>query len=192
VKQAVNDFGDKFGDALDDLILKGEDLKDVLRGLVEELREILFQSFVREPVRRLADEIFGGILSLGGRLLFGGGSGGSGTGGGGGGGGTRSIRPPPKLFQHGGFLPARQPAIVGEAGPELFVPSRSGTVVPNAGTISGPTVYIDARGSNGDAAVEAAVQRGIARAAPFLINASVETIRDRRVRDPRLFGPSGS
>ncbi|WP_299393287.1 hypothetical protein [Pelagibius sp.] len=54
--------------------------------------------------------------------------------------------------------------------------------------MGGTTVYIDARGSNGDAAVEEAVRRGIARAAPGLINASVETVRGERQRDPRFFG----
>jgi hypothetical protein len=33
--------------------------------------------------------------------------------------------------QHGGHILAGAPYIVGERGPELFVPDRSGTVVPN-------------------------------------------------------------
>lgn len=36
-------------------------------------------------------------------------------------------------FQHGGRMSAGQPGIVGEAGPELFVPDRAGTVVPGGG-----------------------------------------------------------
>lgn len=35
------------------------------------------------------------------------------------------------LFADGGQISANQPAIVGENGPELFIPQRSGTVVPN-------------------------------------------------------------
>jgi hypothetical protein len=174
IGKTAKDFGEEFREALDDLILKGEDLKEVLRGLVEDLRNILFQRLVREPVRRLADEIFGGILSLGGSLLFGGG--------GSGGGGTLPGR------QHGGPVSAGQAYLVGERGPEPFIPGRSGTVLPTSALGGGTVVYIDARGSNGDAAVEAAVQRGIARAAPLLINASVEKVKDARLRDPRLFG----
>ena len=41
-------------------------------------------------------------------------------------------------FQNGGFARAGQPAIVGEAGPELFVPSTSGFVIPNHAMFSPP------------------------------------------------------
>lgn len=34
-------------------------------------------------------------------------------------------------YQHGGFAAARTPILVGERGPELFVPGRGGTVIPN-------------------------------------------------------------
>ena len=34
-------------------------------------------------------------------------------------------------MQHGGPVTAHQPYIVGEAGPELFVPNQSGQIVPN-------------------------------------------------------------
>jgi len=40
-------------------------------------------------------------------------------------------------FQHGGHLMASQPAIVGEAGPELFVPDMAGRVVPNDQRMAG-------------------------------------------------------
>jgi hypothetical protein len=34
-------------------------------------------------------------------------------------------------FQHGGRPPVGRPSIVGEAGPELFVPNTAGTIIPN-------------------------------------------------------------
>ena len=37
----------------------------------------------------------------------------------------------------GGPVDANRPYIVGEGGPELFVPGRSGTVVPNGAAIGG-------------------------------------------------------
>ena len=44
----------------------------------------------------------------------------------------------------GGFARAGHPYIVGERGPELFVPGRSGTVVPNAGpTVIHTSVHLD-------------------------------------------------
>jgi hypothetical protein len=51
----------------------------------------------------------------------------SGGGGGGGGGGI------PQQKQHGGMVRRGEPYIVGEAGPELFVPAASGQIIANPG-----------------------------------------------------------
>lgn len=50
-----------------------------------------------------------------------------------------------KFMQHGGHLAAGQAAIIGEAGPELFIPGRSGTVVP--GGVGGTTVVVNLNAS---------------------------------------------
>jgi TP901 family phage tail tape measure protein len=39
--------------------------------------------------------------------------------------------------QHGGPVRAGQPYVVGEAGPELFIPQQSGTIIPNSQTSTG-------------------------------------------------------
>ena len=59
----------------------------------------------------------------------------------------------PKLlgFSKGGRPPVGRPSIVGEKGPELFVPRRSGTIIPNDKLGGGSTninVNIDATGSS--------------------------------------------
>jgi len=56
-------------------------------------------------------------------------------------------------FANGGRPPVGRPSIVGERGPELFVPSSAGTIIPNnkIGGMSGPTnivVNVDASGSS--------------------------------------------
>ena len=56
-------------------------------------------------------------------------------------------------FANGGRPPVGRPSIVGERGPELFVPSTAGTIIPNnkIGGMSGPTnivVNVDASGSS--------------------------------------------
>jgi len=53
-------------------------------------------------------------------------------------------------FANGGSIPGGKPAIVGERGPELFVPSRSGRIVPNhaMGGVGSITVNVDATGSS--------------------------------------------
>jgi hypothetical protein len=70
----------------------------------------------------------------------------------------------PRQRQHGGPVSAMQPYIVGERGPELFVPHASGTVVPNdklaAASSSQPiNIYL------GDEILERVVVRGMNRAA---------------------------
>jgi tape measure domain-containing protein len=71
---------------------------------------------------------------------------------------------------------------VGEAGPEAILPlsrDSSGNLgISGSGGGSNVTIIIDARGSNGDAAVEEAVVRGIQSATPFIIDGAVAKVRD--------------
>ena len=77
--------------------------------------------------------------------------------------------------------------MVGERGPEMFVPSRSGSIVPNGGMGSGMTINVDARGASDPAAVRAQVQQGIMEAAPAII-AAAESRTVAGLRRPRLGG----
>tara|TARA_R100000734_G_C3315784_1_gene107953 strand:+ start:16 stop:2169 length:2154 start_codon:yes stop_codon:yes gene_type:complete len=53
-------------------------------------------------------------------------------------------------FANGGRPPVGVPSVVGEKGPELFVPDRSGTIIPNnqLGGSTNVVVNVDASGSN--------------------------------------------
>jgi hypothetical protein len=86
----------------------------------------------------------------------------------------------------GGPLGTGMPAIVGENGPELFIPSGSGRIVPNDALARGTSHVwnIDARGSNDPAAVRFAVQRGILEAAPRIAAGSIAASRDMAARKP--------
>lgn len=83
--------------------------------------------------------------------------------------------------------PINGPAVVGENGPELFVPSSSGHIVPNhklgkssssgAGGDGGVHFHegaIDARGANDPAQVAAQVHRAIMQAAPSIMSGAVQ------------------
>jgi hypothetical protein len=90
-------------------------------------------------------------------------------------------------FAQGGYM--NGPAIVGENGPEIFNPGVSGYITPNhklSSAFGGDTHNwnIDARGSGDPAQVEAAVQRGIAQAAPHIIAGSVQANRESMKRRP--------
>ena len=54
-------------------------------------------------------------------------------------------------FANGGRPPVGRASIVGERGPELFVPRSAGTIIPNAkmggGTVNNITVNVDAAGN---------------------------------------------
>ena len=83
--------------------------------------------------------------------------------------------------------------MVGERGPELFVPGGNGTIIPNSNMRGGSgggnniSVSVDARGSNDPAAVRAQVQQGILEAAPAII-AAAESRTIAGLRRPRLGG----
>ena len=94
----------------------------------------------------------------------------------------------------GGYVGAQQPYLVGEKGPELFVPGGSGTIIPNKnmGMASGNAggginITVDARGSSDPAAVRAQVEAGILQAAPAII-AAAEARTVQGLRRPRLGG----
>jgi hypothetical protein len=92
----------------------------------------------------------------------------------------------------GGSVGKNRPYMVGEQGPELFIPGGSGTIIPNRnlssnGGGSSFNISVDARGSNDPAAVRAQVQQGIIEAAPAII-AAAEARTISSMRRPRLGG----
>jgi hypothetical protein len=92
----------------------------------------------------------------------------------------------------GGSVGKNRPYMVGEQGPELFIPGGSGTIIPNRNLPSGGggspiSISVDARGSNDPAAVRAQVQQGILEAAPAII-AAAESRTIAGLRRPRLGG----
>jgi len=75
------------------------------------------------------------------------------------------------LFANGGRPPVGKPSVVGEKGPEIFVPSTAGTIIPNnkmGGTNNNIVVNVDASGSN----VEGDEEEG--RALGRLIGAAIQ------------------
>ena len=72
-------------------------------------------------------------------------------------------------FANGGRPPVGRPSVVGERGPELFVPDRAGTIVPNheLGGMGGTNIVVnvDASGSNVEGDEEEGRQLGIALSA---------------------------
>jgi hypothetical protein len=132
------ELGLTFSSAFEDAIVRGRRFSEVLQGIVQDLARIIARRTITEPLGNalssaLSGFSFGGVFGSIGSWLGG-------------------------LFRaDGGPVTAGRPYIVGERGPEWFVPRQSGVVLPNGVAPGGPTINtsiaIDARGA--DAGVEA-------------------------------------
>ena len=93
------------------------------------------------------------------------------------------IQPFIPHFAAGGDVLPNYPSMVGERGPEMWIPRSAGTIIPNhqlGGGGDTHVYHIDARGANDPAAIHAAV----ARALPHAVAASAHTEHQRRIRTP--------
>ncbi len=123
-RENARDFSLSFTGGFAAAIVRGEDLGDVVTNLGSRLAELSLNS--------IFDQLFGGLISSAFGGLFGGIFGGSGNIFGG-------------AFADGGDPPIGKVSLVGERGPEWFVPKTAGTIVPipkmgAAGVASGRTV----------------------------------------------------
>ena len=130
---------DIFGEAEDDWRAFGDTATDALRDILAAHRDMM---------GKLAQ-----LLSPLGSLVFGGGGVEGGAGSGDPGGPSSGAQAPIRRYAEGGIAPAGLPALVGEAGPELFVPDIFADFgQPTAGLreVELPVIFtrsIDARGA---------------------------------------------
>jgi hypothetical protein len=133
-RDAARELGLTFSSAFEDAIIRGRRFSEVLRGIGQDIARIIARRTITEPLgNAISSALSGFSLDSIGSWLGG-------------------------LFRaEGGPVTAGQPYIVGERGPEWFVPRQSGTVLPNGmspgGTTINTSIAIDARGA--DAGVEA-------------------------------------
>ena len=131
------DFAKQVKDAFESLSKSiNNDIKEGIKGLIKgtsTLADLLNNVADRFLDVALNQALFGSILGSEGKK---------------GGGILGAIG----LFANGGRPPVGRPSIVGEKGPELFVPSSSGTIVPNnklgGGGSTSVVVNVDASGSD--------------------------------------------
>jgi hypothetical protein len=116
----AKDLGMTFSSAFEDAIVNGGKLSDILKGLEQDILRIVTRKLVTEPLANALtsglQSIFGGAGGAGGGIFssffssigsfFGG------------------------FFADGGMPPMGKVSIVGEDGPELFVPNQPGSIVP--------------------------------------------------------------
>ena len=136
-------MGQAFSDGIKGMITGAMSFKQVMSNVVDSVINELFRLFV---VQQLVGMIGKGISAVTGITL------------------------PQKAI--GGPVQSGKAYMVGERGPEMFVPSRSGSIVPNGGIGGGINISVDARGASDPAAVRQQVEMGIMQAAPYIIAAA--------------------
>lgn len=128
LKAMAGQFTDIFKGAFDSLFTDGfEGFKAKLLSGFADLLSQLVSQLLQSAILKLIGGLFGGFLGGG----FGGGGILAGLGGGGAGSATGGAFG--GLFADGGRPPVGRPSIVGERGPEIFVPDVAGLIVPNNG-----------------------------------------------------------
>ena len=148
----------------------GSAMKNVIQSVIDEL----FRLYVVQQIVGFVTSALGGVFGTGAQS----------TGSTGRIGGFRAL---------GGSVSANTPYVVGEKGPELFMPSKSGTIIPNQNLPSGGgggstfNISVDARGSSDPEAVRQQVQQGILEAAPSIV-AAAQNRTINTLRRPRLAG----
>jgi len=164
-KSAYEELNATFRNGIVDSILDAVEgtrsLKDSLLGVIKSMARLILQQQL--------------MNALGGFNLFGGGGGGAG--------GGFGVTPATSgldfsgAFANGGRPAVGKAALVGERGPELFVPDRPGTIVPNhAMGSSNIVVNVDASGSN----VQGDAQQGKALGQAIGAAVQAELIKQKR------------
>jgi hypothetical protein len=155
---AAKKFGEEMSHALTQMIVFGRGGIDMLKSMVAMLVEAILKAFVFKQI----------YLSLGGA---------GGVGGGGIGGFFAGFFGGLAGLQGGGTVSAGTPYLVGEAGPERFVPETAGAIVSNS-EIGGNTVnnYIDARGA--DPSVEQRLRRVLREVHQSAVETAQSQIRE--------------
>jgi len=149
---AMNTFTQAFTDAVTGAKSFADAVKDMARSVINSLIKMLVQYYITKP---LFDAITGFIGGVGG--------GGSAPAG-------RAV---------GGPVSAGRPYIVGENGPELFVPSGGGQVVPNGRMGGGATVNQTINISTG---VAQTVRAEVLNLMPQIAESAKAAVADSRMR----------
>ena len=165
-------IGNAVANGFKGMITGAQSFGSAMKGIIQSVIDELFRLYV---VQQIVGFVTGALSGA-----FGGGA--QSTGSTGRIGGFRAL---------GGSVSANTPYVVGEKGPELFMPSKSGTIIPNQNMPNsgggGMVINVDARGSSDPEAVRQQVQQGILEAAPSIV-AAAQNRTINTLRRPRLAG----
>lgn len=162
LQQSFKDLGDKGIKSLEDSLVgivdgtktAKEAFKDMARSIISDLIRIGIQKSITGPLGDALGSFFTASSS------------------------TTTV---PAFMAKGGTATGGKPYVVGEQGPELFVPGRTGTVVPNNQMGGGGGVVIN-QTINVTTGVQQTVRTEIANLMPRIAQASKQAVLESRQR----------
>lgn len=176
-QRASRDFANVISKALEDAMVKGEGLRGIMQGLLEDIQRIIIRTTVTKPFEKFLTGAIEGIGSAGGGSNVAPGEHGW----------LGDILKGFPGFAGGGDPPVGRPSIVGEKGPELFVPKTSGTVIPGGKMGAGTTnnFQVDMRGASVEAVME--LRRLVMEVNGSIEQRAVSAVVGARHRNPNMF-----
>jgi len=159
--QAITGLGRSFTAAITGAEKFSDAIKKMAKSVIDSLIQMLVQKYI-------VDAAFGALTAG-----FGGGGTTASGGGGGGGMGMQGLA-------RGGVATGGTPYLVGEKGPEIFVPSTTGRVVPNDQLGGGGVTVV--QNINVTTGVQQTVRAEIANLLPQISNAAKSAVADARMR----------
>ena len=176
VGTAFETAGRKISDAFVEGRIEALDFKSVLRILVQDLQKTVIQVLILDRLKKaitgaLTGSATSGLTPL--RMFQ------IATGGGG------ATTATEGSFATGGAIQANRPALVGERGPELFVPRTAGAITPSSLTPSkmgGGTPMVINQNLNFALGVTNTVRSEIANLLPSIQQSTISAVADAKVR----------
>jgi hypothetical protein len=153
---AMSTFSDAFTDAITGAKSFADAVKDMARSVINSLIKMLVQYYITKPLFDAITGFVGGIS-------------------GGGAGASSSLQ----TGAVGAPTSAGRPMLVGERGPELFIPSSSGQIVPNGRMGGGGTVHQTINISTG---VAQTVRAEVLNLMPQIAESAKAAVADARMR----------
>jgi hypothetical protein len=171
IQRSYEAIGQAVSDGFKGMITGAQSFSDAMKSIIQSVIDELFRLFVVQQIVGFVSKTIGSAF-----------------------GGIGTTPAPTNLlppgYATGGYPAPGKPAIVGERGPELFIPTGSGKIIPNhqlSGGGGGMVINVDARGATSPEMVRQQVQQGILEAAPSIV-AAAEQRTITTLRRPRLAG----
>jgi len=159
-------------DALVNFVMTGKlNFADLARSIIADMIRIQIQQSITQPLANIFGSAIGSIMG-GGGLPVSAGNVGQGL--------TLPSLGSPERRASGGTVSANKSYLVGEEGMELFVPGRSGTIVPNH-QLSGDGVTV-VQNINVTTGVQQTVRAEIMTLMPQIANAAKSAVADAKLR----------